>query len=76
MAKYYSPEVPVTWGQRFVKHLLRLNHRVVVLDNFMFWAKGSLAHLCNDRNLEIINGDVRSKDIIKKLLKHLTLLSR
>ncbi len=55
-------------GSTLCQHLLRLNHRVVVLDNFMF-GQNSLAHLCNDPNLEIINGDVRSKDIIKKLLK-------
>ncbi len=55
-------------GSIFCKELLDLNHQVTVVDNFMF-GQNSLAHLCYDPNISIVNSDVRSKDVMSKLIK-------
>ncbi len=55
-------------GSIFCKELLDLNYKVTVVDNFMF-GQNSLAHLCYDPNIFIVNADVRSKDVMTKLIK-------
>ena len=56
-------------GSMLVPELLNLNHKVTVVDNFMF-KQTSLNHLCANENFEIINADIRNQTLIKKLFKH------
>ena len=55
-------------GSTLVPELLRNNHRVTVLDNFMY-DQYSLAHVCHDTNFKVVHGDVRLKESLTPLLK-------
>jgi len=46
-----------------VPELLKAGNQVTVLDNF-FYHQNSLAHVCHDTNLKVINGDIRLKEIM------------
>ncbi len=48
--------------------LLKAGHQVVALDNFMY-NQTSLLDCCHDKNLTIVRGDTRDKELMKKLLK-------
>ncbi len=54
-------------GSVLVPELLRLGHKVTVLDSFMY-RQSSLLDCCVDNNLEIINGDCRNEELLKKAL--------
>ena len=54
-------------GSVMVPELLKHGHQVTVLDNFMY-KQNSLAHVCNEESFNIVNGDIRLKEIIKPLL--------
>ena len=56
-------------GSTLVPKLLDLGHKVTVIDNFMF-KQVSLNHVCWNKNLNIVNVDVRSEVEIKKYLKN------
>jgi nucleoside-diphosphate-sugar epimerase len=55
-------------GCILVEYLLQMNFQVTVLDNFMFRQSG-LNHLCDNKNLTIVNGDIRNPAHIAPLLK-------
>lgn len=55
-------------GSVLVPTLLEQNHEVTVIDNFMY-KQTSLLDCCHKKNLTIINGDARDKDLISKCLK-------
>lgn len=55
-------------GSVLVPELLKLNHEVIVIDNFMY-NQTSLLDCCYNKNLEIIRGDARNKDLISRYLK-------
>lgn len=57
-------------GSVLTSYLLDLSEvdQVTVLDNFMH-NQTSLAHLCANPALEIVNGDVRNSDTLRPLLK-------
>ena len=55
-------------GSKLSTKLLDLGYQVTVLDILKFSSK-SLNHLFNNKNFIFINGDVRKKSLIKKLLK-------
>jgi nucleoside-diphosphate-sugar epimerase len=55
-------------GSIIVPELLAAGHRVTVLDNFMYH-QNSLAHVCASPNFDVVNGDARSADILKPLIK-------
>ena len=55
-------------GSIMVPELLAAGHRVTVLDNFMYRQNG-LAHVCNSSAFDVVNGDIRSEDSMKRLLK-------
>jgi nucleoside-diphosphate-sugar epimerase len=55
-------------GSVMVPELLRLGHKVTVVDNFMF-NQASLLECCNDDNFNVIRGDARDKDLMKGLMK-------
>ncbi len=55
-------------GCILVEYLLQMGCKVTVLDNFMFRQTG-LNHLCDNKNLTIVNGDIRNPAHIAPLLK-------
>jgi nucleoside-diphosphate-sugar epimerase len=55
-------------GSILVEYLLQMNCLVTVIDNFMF-GQTSLNHLCDNRNLKIVNGDIRNPAHMAPLLK-------
>lgn len=54
-------------GSIMVPELLKLGHKVTVLDSFIF-GQSSLLECCANDNFVIENGDVRDESIIKRLL--------
>lgn len=55
-------------GSIMVPDFLADGNKVTVVDNFMFH-QNSLAAICADPNFEIVNGDARSEDVLKPLLR-------
>ena len=55
-------------GSILVEYLLQMGCFVTVIDNFMF-GQTSLNHLCDNRNLKIVNGDIRNPAHMAPLLK-------
>ena len=65
-------KVLVTGGSGYIGSiltdlLLKNKFKVTVVDNFMY-NQTSLNHLCSNKNLEIINSDVRNIDVRKKYI--------
>ena len=56
-------------GSILVEYLLQMNCVVTVIDNFMF-KQNSLNHLCDNKNLKIVNGDIRNPEHIGPLLRN------
>lgn len=52
-------------GSVLVPLLLKLGHRVTVIDNFLY-RQNSLLDCCCDKNFTIVNGDARNEELIKK----------
>jgi len=55
-------------GSVLVPTLLKEQHKVVALDNFMY-NQVSLLDCCNDKNLTIVRGDTRDKSLMTKFMK-------
>ncbi|MBI2470969.1 MAG: NAD(P)-dependent oxidoreductase [Planctomycetes bacterium] len=55
-------------GSILVPELLKLRHRVTVLDNFMF-QQNSLLECCVYENFDVVRGDARDEDVLKPLLQ-------
>jgi len=55
-------------GSIMVPELLKLGHKVTVLDNFMF-GQNSLLECCAYENFDVFRGDARDEDILKPLLQ-------
>lgn len=55
-------------GSILLPELLRLGHRVTVLDNFMY-QQNSLLDYCAYEYFDVVKGDARDEDILKPLLK-------
>lgn len=55
-------------GSIVVPALLKEGHKVTILDNFMY-NQSSLLDCCNNNGLEVICGDARNKDIVRRCLK-------
>ena len=56
-------------GSILVPELLKKEHKVIVIDNFMY-NQTSLLNCCYNKNLTIVRGDARSKNIIAKYLRN------
>lgn len=54
-------------GSVLVPELLRLGHNVTVLDSFIY-KQNSLLECCRYENFEIIKGDCRDSDLLRKIL--------
>jgi nucleoside-diphosphate-sugar epimerase len=54
-------------GSVLVPELLRVGHRVAVLDNFMY-RQNSLAACCSDPGFSVVNGDARDAATLRPLL--------
>lgn len=73
MTKEGSKNILVTGGAGYigstlVPELLRLGHKVTVLDIFMY-SQNSLLECCANENFDLIRGDARDEGILKKLLQ-------
>jgi nucleoside-diphosphate-sugar epimerase len=55
-------------GSILVPHLLQRGYQVIVIDNFMY-QQTSLLDCCHNKNLTIIRGDARDRDLIARQLK-------
>ena len=55
-------------GCILVEYLLQMGCKVTVIDNFMFRQSG-LNHLCDNKNLTIVNGDIRNPIHMAPLMK-------
>ena len=55
-------------GSTMVPDLLAADHKVTVLDNFMF-KQSSLNHCCYHSKFNVVKGDIRQKDTMSKLMK-------
>ena len=55
-------------GSVLVPELLKLKHKVTVLDNFMF-EPNSLLNCCHYKTFEVVRGDARDKRLIEKLIR-------
>ena len=55
-------------GCILVEYLLQMGCKVTVIDNFMFRQSG-LNHLCENKNLTIVNGDIRNPIHMAPLMK-------
>jgi nucleoside-diphosphate-sugar epimerase len=56
-------------GSILTPRLLEKKYEVTVLDNFLY-NQSSLNHLCGYKNFEIIKGDVRDNNILKKCIEN------
>ncbi len=56
-------------GVALVRELLKNNYKVTVLDNFMFNQQYVFLDLIKNKNLTVINGDVRNTNLLKTHLK-------
>ena len=50
-------------GSTMVPELLKAGNQVTVLDNFVYH-QNSLAHVCHNTSLRVINGDIRLKEVM------------
>lgn len=57
-------------GSVLVPELLKLGHKVTVLDTFMF-GQNSLLECCVNSNFDVIRGDAREEDTLKSILKNI-----
>ncbi len=55
-------------GSKLITKLLNLNYKVTTIDILKFSSR-SLNHLFGNKNFNFINGDVRDKKLMKKLVK-------
>lgn len=55
-------------GSMIIPELLSLDHKVTVLDNFMF-KQNPLAHVCANPEFDVIRGDARDEGLIKGAIK-------
>ncbi len=60
-------------GSRLIPQLLDKDIQVRVLDNFMY-DQTSLLHLCHHKNIEVIKGDVRNKQVVLDALKNIDII--
>ena len=56
-------------GSILVPELLNKGHEVIVVDNLMY-GQTSLLDCCNNKNLSIIRGDARDKQLISKCIEN------
>src|SRR5678815_19395 len=73
MSQMNSHSILITGGAGYlgsvmVDALLAEGHRVTVLDNFLF-GQTPLNHLCANPNFNVVRGDARNEDVLRKLLK-------
>jgi nucleoside-diphosphate-sugar epimerase len=50
-------------GSTMVPELLKAGNQVTVLDNFSYH-QNSLAHVCHDTSLKVVNGDIRLREVM------------
>ncbi|MBI5641252.1 MAG: SDR family oxidoreductase [Nitrospirae bacterium] len=55
-------------GSILVPELLKLGHKVTVLDTFIF-GQNALLDCCAEENFDVVRGDARDEDILKNVMK-------
>jgi len=55
-------------GSVLVPELLRLGHKVTVMDSFIF-GQNSLLDCCSHENFDVVNGDARDEDLLRTAIK-------
>jgi nucleoside-diphosphate-sugar epimerase len=60
-------------GSILVPELLRNDHEVIAVDNFMY-GQTSLLDCCFDERLTIVRGDARDENLMKKLVKQVDVI--
>ncbi|MCX8082091.1 MAG: NAD(P)-dependent oxidoreductase [bacterium] len=60
-------------GSVLVPFFLEKGYEIIVLDNFMY-NQTSLLDCCHFKNLEIIRGDVRDKNLLKELIRRVDII--
>lgn len=55
-------------GSVLVPELLKLDHEVTIIDNFMY-KQDSLLDCCHFETFRAVRGDVRDKELVKKLIR-------
>jgi len=60
-------------GSILVPELLNKGHEVIVVDNLMY-GQTSLLDCCNNKNLSIIRGDARDKQLISKCIENVDVI--
>lgn len=60
-------------GSVMVPELLKLGHKVTVIDTFMF-GQNSLSDICYMDNFNVIKGDARNKSLLKSLTKNIDIV--
>ena len=60
-------------GSTMIPELLKAGNQVTVLDNF-FYHQNSLAHVCHDTNLKVINGDIRLKETMTAAMSEVDII--
>lgn len=56
-------------GSTLVPRLLEKGYKVTVIDNFYFNNYLSLLACCRNENFDVVEGDVRNEDLMKKLIR-------
>jgi UDP-glucose 4-epimerase len=69
MAKYLVTGGCGFIGSHLVESLLNQGQEVIVLDNLSTGRRVNLAHIINNEKLEIVEGDLQDKDLVKKTIK-------
>jgi nucleoside-diphosphate-sugar epimerase len=54
-------------GSTMIPELLKAGNQVTILDNFLYH-QNSLAHVCQDPNFKVVNGDIRLKETMTPLM--------
>jgi nucleoside-diphosphate-sugar epimerase len=60
-------------GSILVPELLKLGHKVTVLDSFMF-AQNSLSEVCYLDDFNVVRGDARDENLLKKLTQNVDIV--
>jgi len=77
--KSFGKKALVTGGAGFIgshlcEKLLSKGYKVVALDNFFAGSKDNLVNLINNNNFELIEGDVRDKNLVHNQVKRVDIV--
>ena len=79
-AEIKNKKILVTGGAGFIgsnlcEKLIKLNNKVICLDNFSTGSRENIVQFENHKNFTLINGDIRNSSDIEKVFQKTILLS-